>query len=80
MSCSRSAFSFNSATSPWITPSDRAVQMYGLYKQGTQDPPFEKAENPGMFDLKVRISRLPLSAIRPLVESKRSADRSVCVA
>lgn len=27
--------------------------MYALFKQGTQDPPFDKAEKPGMFDLKV---------------------------
>ena len=28
--------------------------MYALFKQGTQDPPFDKADKPGMFDLKVR--------------------------
>jgi diazepam-binding inhibitor (GABA receptor modulating acyl-CoA-binding protein) len=26
--------------------------MYALYKQALQDPPIEKAENPGTFDLK----------------------------
>lgn len=30
--------------------------MYALFKQGTQDPPFDKADKPGMFDLKVRSS------------------------
>jgi diazepam-binding inhibitor (GABA receptor modulating acyl-CoA-binding protein) len=28
--------------------------MYGLYKQALQDPPFEKAEQPGTFDLKAK--------------------------
>lgn len=26
--------------------------MYGLYKQATQEPPIEKSETPGTFDLK----------------------------
>jgi diazepam-binding inhibitor (GABA receptor modulating acyl-CoA-binding protein) len=26
--------------------------MYALYKQALQDPPIEKAETPGLFDLK----------------------------
>ena len=26
--------------------------MYALYKQALQDPPIEKAEQPGTFDLK----------------------------
>ncbi|KAL9613811.1 MAG: hypothetical protein Q9167_001658 [Letrouitia subvulpina] len=28
------------------------LDLYALFKQGTQDPPFEQAEKPGMFDLK----------------------------
>lgn len=28
-------------------------QLYGLFKQGTQDPKFEDSDKPGMFDLKV---------------------------
>ncbi|KAI9821208.1 MAG: hypothetical protein M1827_003942 [Pycnora praestabilis] len=31
---------------------DELLQLYAFYKQGTQDPPIDKAENPGMFDLK----------------------------
>jgi len=31
---------------------DELLQLYALYKQALQDPPIEKAENPGMFDLK----------------------------
>lgn len=27
--------------------------MYALFKQGTQDPPFEEAPKPGTFDFKV---------------------------
>ncbi|EON68224.1 hypothetical protein W97_07482 [Coniosporium apollinis CBS 100218] len=35
------------------TPSqDEMLELYGLYKQGTQDPAFDKATAPGMFDLK----------------------------
>lgn len=29
------------------------VQLYGLFKQGTQDPPIEQTTAPGMFELKV---------------------------
>jgi acyl-CoA-binding protein len=32
---------------------DSVVQLYGLFKQGTQDPPIESSDKPGMFDLKV---------------------------
>jgi len=31
---------------------DDLLAMYALYKQALQDPPIEKAENPGTFDLK----------------------------
>jgi len=31
---------------------DELLNLYALYKQGTQDPPIEDAENPGTFDLK----------------------------
>jgi hypothetical protein len=31
----------------------RSPQLYALYKQATQDPPIDKAENPGTFDFKV---------------------------
>jgi len=31
---------------------DELLQMYAYFKQATQDPPIEKAENPGTFDLK----------------------------
>ncbi|KAF2484896.1 acyl-CoA-binding protein [Neohortaea acidophila] len=31
---------------------DELLQLYGLFKQGSQDPPFEDSPNPGMFDLK----------------------------
>ncbi|KFY74927.1 hypothetical protein V499_05084 [Pseudogymnoascus sp. VKM F-103] len=31
---------------------DHLLEMYGLYKQATQDPPIEKSEAPGVFDLK----------------------------
>ena len=28
-------------------------QLYALFKQGSQDPPFEEAPKPGMMDLQV---------------------------
>ncbi|KAI9833555.1 MAG: hypothetical protein M1826_007169 [Phylliscum demangeonii] len=31
---------------------DELLQLYALYKQGSQDPAIEKAPNPGAFDLK----------------------------
>lgn len=31
---------------------DDLLQLYALYKQALQDPPIEKAEAPGTFDLK----------------------------
>lgn len=62
--------------------------MYALYKQALQDPPIEKAENPGTFDLKGKAKkrawqvRLPLSftsarICRTIVVQARSADTYV---
>ncbi|KAI9892488.1 MAG: hypothetical protein M1814_001445 [Vezdaea aestivalis] len=31
---------------------DDLLVLYALFKQGTQDPPIDKAETPGIFDLK----------------------------
>lgn len=31
--------------------------MYAYYKQALQDPPIEKAETPGMFDLKAKAKK-----------------------
>jgi hypothetical protein len=31
----------------------RSPQLYAFYKQATQDPPIDKATNPGTFDFKV---------------------------
>ncbi|KAL8748408.1 MAG: hypothetical protein Q9184_007323 [Pyrenodesmia sp. 2 TL-2023] len=30
---------------------DELLELYSLFKQGTQDPPFAEAQKPGMFDL-----------------------------
>ncbi|KAL8648510.1 MAG: hypothetical protein Q9210_004950 [Variospora velana] len=30
---------------------DELLQLYSLFKQGSQDPPFADAPKPGMFDL-----------------------------
>lgn len=35
------------------------LQIYGLFKQGTQEQKFEDATAPGMFDLKVSSPTLP---------------------
>jgi hypothetical protein len=46
----------------------RSPQLYALYKQATQDPPIDKAENPGTFDFKVsQVS--PLTNVTPLTEN-----------
>ena len=34
---------------------DLHLQLYALFKQGTQDPPFEEAKKPGMMDIQVRM-------------------------
>ncbi|KAL8709352.1 MAG: hypothetical protein Q9220_005945 [cf. Caloplaca sp. 1 TL-2023] len=31
---------------------DELLELYALFKQGTQDPPFADADKPGMFDIK----------------------------
>ncbi|KAK3046564.1 acyl-CoA-binding protein (ACBP)/diazepam binding inhibitor (DBI)/endozepine (EP) [Extremus antarcticus] len=36
---------------------DELLQLYALFKQGSQDPPIEKSEAPGMFDLKGKAKR-----------------------
>ncbi|TKA80124.1 hypothetical protein B0A55_03333 [Friedmanniomyces simplex] len=39
-------------------PSDtELLELYGLFKQGTQDPPFEQTKAPGMFELKEKAKR-----------------------
>ena len=40
-------------------------QLYAYYKQATQDPPIDKAENPGTFDFKVSDPMLEVSAKCP---------------
>ncbi|KAI4842131.1 hypothetical protein E4T44_07492 [Aureobasidium sp. EXF-8845] len=42
---------------------DELLQLYGLFKQGTQDPPIESSDKPGMFDLKVT------HTLHPILES-----------
>ncbi|KAK4548215.1 hypothetical protein LTR36_010084 [Oleoguttula mirabilis] len=49
-------------------PSDtELLELYGLFKQGTQDPPFEQTKAPGMFELKEKAKR---SAWQKLVDEK----------
>ncbi|EMC93353.1 hypothetical protein BAUCODRAFT_94976 [Baudoinia panamericana UAMH 10762] len=39
-------------------PTDNELlELYGLFKQGTQDPPFEQSKAPGMFELKEKAKR-----------------------
>ncbi|PNS18717.1 hypothetical protein CAC42_5256 [Sphaceloma murrayae] len=39
-------------------PSDtELLDMYALFKQGTQDPPIEQTNAPGMFELKEKAKR-----------------------
>lgn len=43
------------------------LELYGLFKQGTQDPPFEESKAPGMFELKEKAKR---GAWQKLVDAK----------
>ncbi|KXL49378.1 hypothetical protein M433DRAFT_5591 [Acidomyces richmondensis BFW] len=43
------------------------LELYGLFKQGTQDPPFEESKVPGMFELKEKAKR---GAWQKLVDAK----------
>ncbi|KAK5127760.1 hypothetical protein LTR85_004876 [Meristemomyces frigidus] len=53
-------------------PSDtELLELYGLFKQGTQDPPFEQTKAPGMFELKEKAKR---SAWQKLVDEKVTAQ------
>ncbi|KAI5239587.1 hypothetical protein E4T42_05696 [Aureobasidium subglaciale] len=50
---------------------DELLQLYGLFKQGTQDPPIESSDKPGMFDLKGKAKR---NAWQKLVDEKVSPE------
>ncbi|WPG99430.1 Hypothetical protein R9X50_00224400 [Acrodontium crateriforme] len=36
---------------------DELLKLYGLFKQGTQDPPFEESKVPGTFEFKEKAKR-----------------------
>jgi len=55
---------------------DELLQMYGLFKQGSQDPPFEKTTAPGMFEMKVRTWQ---SYYQSLVRRNREDRRRPCI-
>lgn len=48
-----------SLASPALDPltNTRCLQLYSLYKQGTQDPPLASSPAPGMFDLAGKAKR-----------------------
>ncbi|KAL8948386.1 MAG: hypothetical protein Q9222_005427 [Ikaeria aurantiellina] len=49
---------------------DELLDLYSLFKQGTQDPPFAEAAKPGMFDLKVTsLSHFYPSSLSPYFPS-----------
>ncbi|KAI5200129.1 hypothetical protein E4T39_05904 [Aureobasidium subglaciale] len=52
---------------------DELLQLYGLFKQGTQDPPIESSDKPGMFDLKGKAKR---NAWQKLVDEKVSPEEA----
>ncbi|KAI4157608.1 MAG: hypothetical protein LQ342_008158 [Letrouitia transgressa] len=60
-------------TQELLDQTDGEKQLYALFKQGTQDPPFEQAEKPGMFDLKNKAKYNAWSAI---AEQGLSADEA----
>jgi len=47
-------------TQPRTSPLTTSSQLYGLFKQGSQDPPFEKTTAPGMFEMKVGLERFDI--------------------
>lgn len=48
---------------------DELLELYGLFKQGTQDPPFEQTQAPGMFEIKEKAKR---AAWQKLADAKMS--------
>ncbi|CAL8582297.1 acyl-CoA-binding protein (ACBP)/diazepam binding inhibitor (DBI)/endozepine (EP) [Xanthoria parietina] len=53
---------------------DEMLELYALYKQGTQDPPFAIAARPGVFDLVVFFSLGHLSLSEADDPSGQSQD------
>ena len=51
------------------------LQLYSLFKQGTQDPTFENATKPGMFDMVVRPASHWINGC--LLTSRYRASRSM---
>ncbi|GAB7363692.1 hypothetical protein MBLNU230_g4260t1 [Neophaeotheca triangularis] len=52
---------------------DELLQLYGLFKQGTQDPPLEQTQAPGMFEMKEKAKR---AAWQKLVDDKVSPQNA----
>ncbi|KAH0543453.1 hypothetical protein FGG08_002218 [Glutinoglossum americanum] len=42
---------------------DELLELYGLFKQGTQDPPIEKSDTPGTFDFKGKAKKRAWQAL-----------------
>src|SRR2546421_2060543 len=53
----------------------RSPQLYALYKQATQDPPIDKAANPGTFDFKVS----PATLLYKIVSMACRAQKLTCL-
>ncbi|QIX01178.1 hypothetical protein AMS68_006695 [Peltaster fructicola] len=57
-------------------PTDNELlELYGLYKQGTQDPPFEKSEAAGMFDFKGKAKRSAWEKVNQAGTSAEDAQK-----
>jgi len=52
------------------------LQLYALFKQGTQDPKFEDAPKAGAFDFKVRFRTSAIRAGSNLKAAATDADLS----
>ncbi|KAK2746654.1 hypothetical protein FQN57_002998 [Myotisia sp. PD_48] len=52
---------------------DELLNLYALYKQGTQDPPFDPANAPGMFDFK---GKAKFAAWKEVAEENLSAEEA----
>ncbi|ODH51312.1 hypothetical protein GX48_02552 [Paracoccidioides brasiliensis] len=52
---------------------DDLLELYALFKQGTQDPPFEDAPKPGTFDFK---GKYKYNAWKKIAEEGLSAEEA----
>ncbi|KAL8805653.1 MAG: hypothetical protein Q9182_001797 [Xanthomendoza sp. 2 TL-2023] len=52
---------------------DELLELYALYKQGIQDPPFAFAQRPGAFDL---LGQAKITAWKKVVDERLTAEQA----